>query len=229
MEQRSVVSKNDATLLNNSEFWTQCLNFVLLSRAHPTSGVTELFKAVAAAELTGALSQFHALGFQAIFAMGTDSEFAGDYLKMAESLAASPAQVELVSFWRGLQLNPCLPWCASREQHIASPPSPEIHFPAMFLGELDQLLDDLVSRVRELLRAMPISSSKNATSTHFERAGLNDGVGDAIYTIDADPAKLCYLQPPLSQEPPGGAPPRLQAKVSASRSSGYYPTNRSSE
>lgn len=45
---------------------------------------------LARAEIAGELSEFYALNFQAILAMVEGSEFASDYLEMAEAVAASP-------------------------------------------------------------------------------------------------------------------------------------------
>jgi hypothetical protein len=64
--------------------------------------LSEFHRELAAAELAGEISEFYALGLQAIIAMGDDSGFADDYLDMAELVAASDAERTTVAEWRRL-------------------------------------------------------------------------------------------------------------------------------
>jgi hypothetical protein len=52
---------------------------------------------LAHAEVDGELSEFYALSYQAILAMAERSEFARDYLEMAEAAAASPYELVVVA------------------------------------------------------------------------------------------------------------------------------------
>ena len=52
---------------------------------------------LARAELAQELSEFHALNFQAILAVIEGSEFASDYLEMAEAVAASPYERAVIA------------------------------------------------------------------------------------------------------------------------------------
>jgi hypothetical protein len=52
---------------------------------------------LALAEATGQLSEFHVLNFHAILAVVERSEFAGDYLEMAEAVAAMPYERAVVA------------------------------------------------------------------------------------------------------------------------------------
>jgi hypothetical protein len=69
----------------------------------PPRGCTcrELHRALARAELSGEISEFEALSFQAILAMAEGSEFAIDYLEMADAVAASPHERALVAETQG--------------------------------------------------------------------------------------------------------------------------------
>jgi hypothetical protein len=53
--------------------------------------------ALARAELAGEISEFYALICHAILALADGSEFAGDYLMMAEAVAASPYEQAVVA------------------------------------------------------------------------------------------------------------------------------------
>jgi tetratricopeptide (TPR) repeat protein len=52
---------------------------------------------LARAEMAGELSEFYVLNFQAILAVMEDSEFANDYLEMAEAVAASPYELAVIA------------------------------------------------------------------------------------------------------------------------------------
>jgi hypothetical protein len=59
--------------------------------------VEELRRELLRAEIAGELPEFHALNFQAILAMAERSELAGDYLEMAEAVAATPHERSIVA------------------------------------------------------------------------------------------------------------------------------------
>lgn len=52
---------------------------------------------LARAELSGELSEFHALNFQAILAAAEGSEFAWEYLEMAEAVASTPFERAVIA------------------------------------------------------------------------------------------------------------------------------------
>jgi hypothetical protein len=93
--------------------WSRCVVLALRAvRGHGCSspGHDELHGEVARAELAGRISELHALGFHAILAMAEGSEFASDYLDMAELVASSPCERAAAAEWRAthdwLQANP---------------------------------------------------------------------------------------------------------------------------
>ena len=57
----------------------------------------ELSAELARAELAQELSEFHALNFQAILSAIEGSEFASDYLEMAEAVASSPYERAVIA------------------------------------------------------------------------------------------------------------------------------------
>jgi hypothetical protein len=79
-------------------------------RGCSSPGYDEFHGEVARAELDGRISELHALGFHAILAMAEGSEFASDYLDMAELVASSPSELAAAAEWRAthdwLQANP---------------------------------------------------------------------------------------------------------------------------
>jgi hypothetical protein len=52
---------------------------------------------LAGAELSGELSEFHALNFQAILAVDEGSAFAGEYLELAEAVASTPFERAVIA------------------------------------------------------------------------------------------------------------------------------------
>lgn len=52
---------------------------------------------LARAELTEDLSEFYTLNYQAILAVAEGSEFAGEYLEMAEAVASSPHELAMIA------------------------------------------------------------------------------------------------------------------------------------
>jgi hypothetical protein len=57
----------------------------------------EFRSTLARAELAGDISEFYALDFQAVLAIAEGSEFAADYLEMAEAVASSPYELAIVA------------------------------------------------------------------------------------------------------------------------------------
>lgn len=62
----------------------------------------ELRGELARAELAGEVSELHALSLHAMLAMAEGSELAGDYLEMAEAVAASPHERAVIAEHRAL-------------------------------------------------------------------------------------------------------------------------------
>jgi hypothetical protein len=75
-------------------------SFLTRQRLHlylKTNRHAELRHELARAELTGEISEFHALSFQAVLAMAEGSELAADYLDMAEAVASSPYERAIIA------------------------------------------------------------------------------------------------------------------------------------
>ena len=92
--------------------WALCVVAALRALRQPVSPrrYDELHGYLARGELTGEISEFCALNIQALLAMSEESEFAIDYLQMAEAVACSPqeraivAETRIAHVW--LQANP---------------------------------------------------------------------------------------------------------------------------
>jgi hypothetical protein len=52
---------------------------------------------LARAEIAGELSEFYALNFQAVLAVAEESEFASEYLEMAEAVASTPHELAIIA------------------------------------------------------------------------------------------------------------------------------------
>jgi hypothetical protein len=74
--------------------------FLTRQRLHlylKTNRHAELRHELARAELTGEISEFHALSFQAVLAMAEGSDLAADYLEMAEAIASTPYERAIIA------------------------------------------------------------------------------------------------------------------------------------
>ena len=70
----------------------QTLHALLQSRKYE-----EFRDELARAEIAEEISEFHGLNFHAILAVVEGSEFAGDYLEMAEAVASSPYELAVIA------------------------------------------------------------------------------------------------------------------------------------
>lgn len=83
--------------------WQACLRMALRSARDPGfPPLDDFHRELAAAELAGEISEFHALGLQAILSMAREPESVEDYLDMAALVAASAAEQALLAQWRVL-------------------------------------------------------------------------------------------------------------------------------
>jgi hypothetical protein len=86
----------------SADAWVHTANLLLRVARDPSPlALREFDSQVAHAELTEQISEFYALGIQAILAMAQRSESAVDYLDMAE-LVATPDEESLVAKWRAV-------------------------------------------------------------------------------------------------------------------------------
>ncbi len=90
-------------------------------------GYREFRAALTRAEAVGALSEFHALCFQGVLAMAEGSDFAHDYLEMADAVAVSPQERAVVVGLRTAYEQMAStqaggsPWCMARlGPHVAA-------------------------------------------------------------------------------------------------------------
>jgi hypothetical protein len=97
MEHHSVVSRDEAGVRSTEAIWHLCLRILLRGVSEPVA--LQLYDELARAELTGDVSEFHALGLYAIHEMGMRSEFVEDYLGMAREVATSSEEAALVTLW----------------------------------------------------------------------------------------------------------------------------------
>lgn len=80
--------------------WSQFIDLAIRAVHDPSPlALREFHQQVAIAELAGQLSEFYALGLQAILAVGESPEVVDDYFGMAE-LVADPIELALVAHWR---------------------------------------------------------------------------------------------------------------------------------
>ena len=79
----------------------------------PACTCRELHRELARAELSGEISELEALGLQAILAMAAGSEFAVDYLEMADAVASSPQELALTARTRAM--------CELLRDHLPDP------------------------------------------------------------------------------------------------------------
>jgi hypothetical protein len=106
--------------------WRVCVLVAL--RAARDEGYSHIHRELARAELVGTISEFQALSLQAVLAIAEESEFALEYLDMAEAVAGSPIELAALSGWRAtfewLQANPishaeCLGATSSQDESFA--------------------------------------------------------------------------------------------------------------
>jgi hypothetical protein len=106
--------------------WRVCVLVAL--RAARDEGYSHIHRELARAELVGTISEFQALSLQAILAIAEESEFANEYLDMAEAVAVSPIELAAISGWRTtsewLQANSishaeCLDATSSQDEALA--------------------------------------------------------------------------------------------------------------
>ena len=79
-------------------FWGLCMVVVLRALQDPVRLIQhdDIHREVVRAELAGELSEFCALNVQALLAISERSEYAADYLDMAEAVASSPGEHAIV-------------------------------------------------------------------------------------------------------------------------------------
>jgi hypothetical protein len=123
----------------------------------------EFHRELADAELAGEISEFYALGLQAIIAMANDAEFATDYLDMAESIADSGPERNLLAQWRSIYEQLQSDSCHSATQRRPSAPRRDLDGPDD--DELIALRGSLLDMFRQLGVLDPIPTN-NCRRSH---------------------------------------------------------------
>jgi hypothetical protein len=103
MKDRSDVSIDLEGEVCSARVWQACFQLAVRATYDPTSFAPEFEDALLGAELDGEISEFYALGVQAIFNLADESGFAADYLGMAELLVGSTIDRAVMAQWRALQ------------------------------------------------------------------------------------------------------------------------------
>lgn len=83
--------------------WETCFLLAMRAARAPTLTLDEFQDELTRAELAGEISEFYALGVQAIFSLAYSSGFAPDYLGMAEFVIRNDSERAVMGQWRALQ------------------------------------------------------------------------------------------------------------------------------
>jgi len=97
------IARHEAEPPNSLGVWQTCLRLAFRAATDPQFPPLSTFhRELAAAELAGEISEFYALGLQAILSMADGAGVADDYLDMAELVAESVVERATVAQWRTL-------------------------------------------------------------------------------------------------------------------------------
>jgi hypothetical protein len=103
MQDRSDVTNDAEGEVCSLGVWQTCLQLAMRAAHAPTLALDEFQDELTRAELAEEISEFYALGVQAIFNLANESGFAGDYLAMAELVIGSTTEHTVMTHWRTLQ------------------------------------------------------------------------------------------------------------------------------
>jgi hypothetical protein len=190
MQDRSDVTNDAEGNVCSLGVWQTCLQLAMRAVHAPTLVVDEFQDALTRAELAEEISEFYALGVQAIFNLANESGFAGDYLAMAELVIGSTTERTVMTHWRTLQ----------QQMELQRGGGPEC-IPAL-LGRRAQTLDD------ESLAALGVAVLE--TLRHASRGSHRR----------PDPDLLATLAPPLPIQLAFSSSPRVAEGSNRPRQTG---------
>lgn len=153
MQDRSDVTNDAEGNVCSIGVWQTCLQLAMRAARDPTLALDEFQDELTRAELAEEISEFYALGVQAIFSLANESGFAPDYLAMAEVVISCDAERAAMMHWRTLQQLVAL-------EHRGDGPAGV----TALLGRRSQTLDDeslaalgakLLDTLRQASRASP--------------------------------------------------------------------------